>query len=380
MNILAIAHEKELNGASLSLMTVLSYLKKDNNVFLFVPYSDGDIIKVAKKANITIINHHYYKWMIQTRTKKSFIKNKFLWYLKYSKKNDLVARKMAKFVFDNNIDIIYSNTRVIDLGVRLKKLTKRKHVWHIREFGEEDFNYKILDSYFKHWNDISNYTDAIITNSKAVEKKITDIIGLNIPVKTIYNGIDEIHISNKKLKHEYGFIRFLISGRICKAKGHDILVKAIQILLDNNINNFEVIFAGRGDIKALCGKDFNKEVEKKCKILGQVDRIWELRKNVDVELVCSRREAFGRVTIEAMFSKLLVIGSNLGGTAELINDMQNGILFKSGDSMDLARQMSKVIENSALISEIAPKAQKYAINQFGTTKYCEAVSNVMLSL
>lgn len=380
MNILAIAHEKELNGASLSLMSVLLYLQKENNVFLFVPFQDGNIIKVARENNITVVNHPYHKWMIQTRTKRSFVKNKFLWHLKYSKDNDLIAKKISQYIFDNNIDVIYSNTRVIDLGVRLKKLTGKKHVWHIREFGEEDFNYRILNSYTKHWSNISNYTDVIIANSKAVTKKITDIIGLKVPVKTIYNGVDEIHICNKELPNEYKFIKFLISGRICKAKGHDLLIKAIQILLDNNIENFEVFVAGRGDIKALCGKEFNKEVERKCKLLGQVDKIWELRKNMDVELMCSRQEAFGRVTVEAMFSKLLVIGSNSGGTAELIIDMQNGILFNPGDAYDLARQMMRVIKNPGLIRKIVPKAQKDAIDRYSASKYCEAVSKVILSL
>lgn len=317
--------------------------------------------------------------MIQTRTKRSFVKNKLLWYLKYSRVNDLVAKKMSKFVLDNNIDVIYSNTRVIDLGVRLKKSTDKKHVWHIREFGEEDFNYKILNSYAKHWSNIYNYTDVIIANSKAVAKKITDIIGTRVPVTTIYNGVDEIHICNKELPKEYKYIKFLISGRICKAKGHDLLVKAIQILLDNNIEDFEVYIAGRGDIKALCGKEFNKAVERKCKLLGQVDKIWELRKNVDVELMCSRQEAFGRVTVEAMFSKLLVIGSNSGGTAELINNMQNGILFNSGDANDLAKQMMRVIKNPELIRTIVPKAQKDAIDRYSASKYCEAVSKVILS-
>lgn len=43
-----------------------------------------------------------------------------------------------------------------------------------------------------------------------------------------------------------------------------------------------------------------------------------MRKKIDVELVCSRSEAFGRVTIESMMSSNPVIGANTGGTKELI--------------------------------------------------------------
>lgn len=379
MNILAIAHEKELNGASLSLMTILLYLKKENKVFLFVPFQDGSVVNFATKNNIAVITRPYHKWMIQTETNRSYVKNLFLWYLKFSRDNDVVVNQMAQFIFDNNIDIIYTNTRVIDLGARLKKITKVKHVWHIREFGEEDFNYRIMNSFSKHWSTISHFADAIITNSKAVTKKVTNIIGTQVPVHTIYNGIEEVHISNKQISEKHETIKFLITGRICKAKGHDILVRAIQILLDNQINNFEVYIAGSGDIKAICGKNFNSKVSEKCHLLGQVDKIWEVRKYMDVELMCSRKEAFGRVTVEAMFSKLLVIGSNSGGTAELINNMQNGLLFNPGDSNDLAKKMMMVINNPNLICSIVPQAQKDAIEKYSISKYCEAVDKVLLS-
>ena len=47
-------------------------------------------------------------------------------------------------------------------------------------------------------------------------------------------------------------------------------------------------------------------------MLGQVRNLPEIRKNNDIELVCSKSEAFGRVTIEAMMSMMPVIGANTG--------------------------------------------------------------------
>lgn len=378
LNILAIAHELELNGASLSLMSVLLYLKQKHSVYLFVPYREGKIIDVAKENHIPVIAIPYHKWMVQTRTKKSFYKQKFLWYLKYSKENDLVADTMANFIREKRIDVVYTNTRVIDLGVRLQKLTGIKHVWHIREFGEEDFHYRILDSFSKHWSAIKKYTDVLITNSKSVENKIKENTEGRVPILTIYNGVDDVYIYNRVYPDEYKTIRFLIAGRICRAKGHDLLIKAIHKILDNQIVNFEVYIAGAGNIQELCGTEYTDEVAQKCRVLGFVDKIWEIRKNVDVELMCSRNEAFGRVTIEAMFSGLLVIGSNSGGTAEIIDNMRNGILFTSSDADDLAMKMAEVIKNPSLINKIAPRGQKEAISRYRTEKYCKDVSEVIV--
>lgn len=70
-----------------------------------------------------------------------------------------------------------------------------------------------------------------------------------------------------------------------------------------------------------------------------------LRKNMDVELVCSRAEAFGRVTAEAMLGGMSVIGSNTGGTVGLINHKKIGYLYSKSDINELAEYMKEFICN-----------------------------------
>lgn len=65
----------------------------------------------------------------------------------------------------------------------------------------------------------------------------------------------------------------------------------------------------------------------------------EIRKNVDIEIVSSKQEAFGKITVEAMMGQIPVIGSNSGGTKELIKHNQNGLLFESGNADDLAKKI-----------------------------------------
>ena len=58
--------------------------------------------------------------------------------------------------------------------------------------------------------------------------------------------------------------------------------------------------------------------------------LYELRKHADIALMCSRGEALGRVTVEAMLSENLVIGADSAGTKEIIQNKVTGYLYKTG--------------------------------------------------
>jgi len=53
-------------------------------------------------------------------------------------------------------------------------------------------------------------------------------------------------------------------------------------------------------------------------------------------------ETFGRTTVEAFAKGTPVVGSRIGGTAEIIDDGRTGWLFTPGDSLDLAQKIETV--------------------------------------
>ena len=58
---------------------------------------------------------------------------------------------------------------------------------------------------------------------------------------------------------------------------------------------------------------------------------------LEVVVVPSRREAFGRVALEAMQAGVPVVAARTGGLAELIQDEKNGLLFEPDDPSGLAQ-------------------------------------------
>ena len=69
-------------------------------------------------------------------------------------------------------------------------------------------------------------------------------------------------------------------------------------------------------------------------------------------------EGYGRVVIEAMHFGLPVIAAAAGASKELVNDGINGLLFKAGDSEDLARAIQTLYDDPELYKKMAKRARE----------------------
>jgi len=85
---------------------------------------------------------------------------------------------------------------------------------------------------------------------------------------------------------------------------------------------------------------------------------------MDIELVCSKSEAFGRVTIEAMMSMNPVIASDTGANPELVIENFNGLLYRQGNHHDLAGKIEILIHKRELIQQYGKNAYTYAKSKY----------------
>jgi glycosyltransferase involved in cell wall biosynthesis len=93
--------------------------------------------------------------------------------------------------------------------------------------------------------------------------------------------------------------------------------------------------------------------------------------------MCSKNEAQGRVTVEAMFNGCPVIGYASAGTLEIIKDKENGFLYT--DIYDILQKVS-YIEQHYDISYLIHNAQQYAQDNFSEELYGERLYKLYIDV
>jgi glycosyltransferase involved in cell wall biosynthesis len=86
-------------------------------------------------------------------------------------------------------------------------------------------------------------------------------------------------------------------------------------------------------------------------------------------LMCSRSEAFGRVTVEYLRRGRPVIGTRSGGTPELIDDGRTGLLYSPGDTRALADRIESLASSNLVLKELSRNALERTANRFLYSDY-----------
>ena len=81
----------------------------------------------------------------------------------------------------------------------------------------------------------------------------------------------------------------------------------------------------------------------------------ELRRRGFVTVVPSRYETFGYTAVEAMSLGCPLVAANTGGLAEIVQDGETGLLFRSGDPESLASQLSRLLTSPELAARFGQR-------------------------
>jgi glycosyltransferase involved in cell wall biosynthesis len=100
---------------------------------------------------------------------------------------------------------------------------------------------------------------------------------------------------------------------------------------------------------------------------------------MDVTLVPSWAEPFGRVVVESMAMGVPVMATNIGGPAELIDDGRDGILLPPRNPKRWAEAIGRLLSHPELRRQIGDAGREKAAD-FGRGRHAEAVVDVYRSV
>lgn len=379
MKILYAATYNTLSGANRSLLALIEEEKKmGNEVCVVTPHIKGkhtEIYEALEKINCKqkVV---YATTDITPRNVAVPLKIK----IKTPIKNVFAEIQIAVLILRFRPDIYHINTLTSYNGYYAAKILRVPIVWHMREFIEEDYNFVFFNSQKVYR--MLHKVDAVIAISDSIKNKFSNLI--NRPdIYKIYNGIDIAKYENNSPKlFSSRRIRFALVGRIIPGKGQKDAILAVKKLVNAGMNNIELFLYGGEAIPEYEQQliDIVKSNNLPVNFCGVADDMQRVYSEIDVVLVCSRAEAFGRVTIEAMLANCLVIGANSAGTKELIQNGVNGLLYEVGNYLDLSARMKYALTNIEEMKRIVNYAHIWVKNNFTATNNAKKVSEVYANI
>ncbi len=169
------------------------------------------------------------------------------------------------------------------------------------------------------------------------------------------NGID---LDEKLFITKPSHDKFTIGsyGRFSPEKGHDVLIEALKILNDQNVN-FTAIIGGSGvGEKNLQELVIKYNLQDKVRFIGWVLDQEKFFEQVDLFVLPSRREESPLTPLESMKYFVPVLATKNCGCVDLIKDGENGFLTEIDDAKQMAEKIKFIISNRDILGEISKNA------------------------
>lgn len=212
---------------------------------------------------------------------------------------------------------------------------------------------------------IRNYKQ-IYVETYSMKSKLED---LGINNVSVYPNCREKPEEKISIKKRQGKLRCVFFSMIYPEKG-------VDIILDVAVNLADIDFDFWGDINADYKEEFLQTISglSNCRYCGvfksNEDNVYQLLNSYDVLLFPTKLKGEGvpGVLIEAKFSGLPAIVSNVAYNAELIEHMKEGIVLSQNDANSLREAILTVEDDDNLLKKLKLGAlrssEKYIIDNY----------------
>lgn len=279
----------------------------------------------------------------------------------------LNAKRLAKIIEENNINIVHARSRAPAWSAywAAKKTGATFLTTYHGTYGLGPFKIK------KFYNRVMTYGKLVIAISEHIKKHIMS--EYKVPeekIRLVHRCVNLDNFSPDKVSQER-LIKTIsdfnipedrpvisLVGRITPWKGQALLLEALSKVKNKD---FCCLIVGSDQGRTSFSNKLKEMVQK----YELEDKVQFIEHSFDIpallmisDIVLSTAiepEAFGRAAIEGQAMGKIVIASNIGGSLENTVDGVTGKLFKSGDAQDLADTIDWALS--------LPKAEKEKIGQ-----------------
>lgn len=183
----------------------------------------------------------------------------------------------------------------------------------------------------------------------------------------IYNPVS---IPKQFPKTKSGQFEIVYVGRLEIVKNVENLIKAFAV---SNHKNAHLTIVGEGRERQNLEKLSAKlKMESKITFTGFIDEPSKYVCNANLFVLPSFSEGFGIAAAEAMFLKIPVLCSKVGGVPEFVKDNENGWLFDPKDICELTLKLNNIMAmDTSFLEKVGQNGYNKVSENFTIEKYIE---------
>jgi glycosyltransferase involved in cell wall biosynthesis len=254
------------------------------------------------------------------------------------------------------------------LLIRLSLIRKCDHSIQLIGFSHTFLNVSKNDFYHR-W--LYQRVDSLIALTERHQQNLIQNIAIPAQKITIIpNSVDTEQFNplkrNVELRKSFDptgkSLLIGLIGRLDKAKGQSTLIKAGALLAKNPLQPFKIILVGEetvsepGILQDLKGLVKTLHLQDHVVFTGYRSDIPELMASMDIVVMASDAETFGRVNIEAMAAGAVLVATEAGGVMDIVEHFKTGLLFKPRDENELFHRLEYLMEHQWMRDVLAQAA------------------------
>ena len=375
-NILYVSHTSQLGGAERSLLLLIEHIDRarfnptavvpqagpltDKLDAISVPWRTARMARLKRTLNPARLCRTFTMWR-------------------------RAISQIERLIGELGIDLVHANATIPQLFASpAAKRAGVPCVWHVRDVRSPGG-----------WVDrmVTRNASAIIATSNAVKNGLHHQAFAKPKTCVIHNGVDTAKFKpgdRMALRIELGLTGSTplagIVGQIVPWKGHERFLEACAIAA-KELPDARFIVAGDdqfGDHPGLVNR-----LKDEARSLGLGDRVmflgWRddavaVMNALDVLVVSSETEPFGRVVIEAMACGKPVVSFRCGGPAEIIEHEKTGLLVTPRDTAEMAASIIHVLSGPANAEEMGRLGREAVCERFSAESHAANVQDTYARL
>jgi glycosyltransferase involved in cell wall biosynthesis len=387
--VLFLDHTAQMGGGEVALVRLASSLDRHRYCPIVLLFSDGPLVGQLRSAGVETHVIPLHRSIVHERKDALGLRT----FLRFRDGCRLFrfARRIARFVRDNGIEVLHANSLKADIVAALAgKMANVPVIWHLRDRIASDYLPSHVATAFRLLGRV--LPDYVIANSVATLETLgPGAVGTAIPSgiemgqrrQVVHDGLTRIStetFSNEV--RERREMRIGLIGRISPWKGQHVFIRAaVQVLRAFPQARFVTVgtpMFGEGEYEKQLHELVHKLKVSGCvDFLGFSDDVPSVIDGLDVVVHASTLpEPFGQVVIEAMASAKPIVATRGGGVSEIVDDGVNGLLVPMGDDRAMSQAICRLLSDPDEAREMGRRGRLKVLRQFTIDKTVRQVQKV----